>query len=107
MSHDFRHDRPAASSSRSGPQAYIPSAILNELHHLDLTGRVALEEMEVVGVGAYGDVLKSKCDLENRGEVSVAVKRLRFYLKEDIEAVRYVFFLFDLDFQPEYVLDLS
>lgn len=88
MSLGSGHDNPIASSSCSNLRAYVPPAILNELHHLDLSGRIALEETEIVGVGAYGDVLKSKCDLNNRGKVAVAIKRLRFYLKEDIEAVR-------------------
>lgn len=79
---------PGASSSRPGRRAYVQPSILDELRHLDLSGRVSLKEAQVIGVGTYGDVLKSRCTLQTQKEVVVAVKRLRFYLKEDIEAVR-------------------
>lgn len=68
-------------------QKYIPPAILAELTHLDLSGKVSFKNHRVVSVGAYGDTLKGRCTLNSRRNVAVAVKRLRFYLPEDIETV--------------------
>lgn len=69
---------------------FVPPAILEELKHLDLTERVRVaqaEEYTLVNGGSFGDILKSKCHIEGRGEVPIAIKRLRFYLKEDIVTV--------------------
>ena len=69
------------------PLSCIVPEILANLRHLNLTIRVVFRENKVVGVGAYGDICKASCTVEGRGKVVVAIKRLRFYLKEDIKTV--------------------
>ncbi|EJD00914.1 kinase-like protein [Fomitiporia mediterranea MF3/22] len=65
-------------------QTVIPE-ILRELKHLDLTGQVAFHEGKVIGCGAYGDISSAACNLASRGTIKVAVKRLRFYMQEDVK----------------------
>ncbi|KAL5493029.1 hypothetical protein ACEPAI_4477 [Sanghuangporus weigelae] len=69
------------------PQELIIPSILSELRHLDLTGHVEFAESKVVPGGGYGDICTARCNLKDRARVKVAVKRLRFYLKEDIQAL--------------------
>ena len=64
--------------------------ITERIKHLDLSTYVEFRETKVVCAGAYGDVSKIRCTLPNlgSGKTKVAVKRLRFYMKEDIATVR-------------------
>lgn len=78
------HDRLEASSN---PRTYIRPALHEELNHLDLTGRASINNSRVVASGAFGDISKSHCTLADGREITVAAKRLRFYLKEDIDVV--------------------
>lgn len=71
----------------SNPRTYIRPALLEELSHLDLTGRVFINNSRVVASGSFGDISKSQCALADGRQITVAVKRLRFYLKEDIDLV--------------------
>lgn len=68
-------------------QHFVAPLILAELLHLSLADRVIFEESKVVSGGAYGDISKGSCDWTGRGKVEVAIKRLRFYMKEDIKLV--------------------
>lgn len=85
------HPSPASKSGSEGPEAivlhFVAPLILTELLHLSLAGNVTFEESKVVSGGAYGDISKGSCTIGRRGRVQVAIKRLRFYMKEDIKLV--------------------
>lgn len=66
---------------------FVAPLILAELLHLNLADRVIFEESKVVSGGAYGDISKGSCNIAGRGRVEVAIKRLRFYMKEGIKLV--------------------
>ncbi|KAL5483167.1 hypothetical protein ACEPAI_8396 [Sanghuangporus weigelae] len=73
------------------PKAYLSSlhfispSILAELASLNLTGRLS-KTRKVISGGAYGDISKGHFRSPGR-RVKVAVKCLRFYLKEDIKTL--------------------
>ena len=69
-------------------QNNIAPQILEELRHLDLSTRADFKKSKVVGGGAYGDIMQYHCLVTGQGRVKVAVKRLRFYLFEEIKLVR-------------------
>lgn len=70
------------------PRQFIPFEILTQLAHLGLSDRVVLSDARVYKAGTFGDVLKARCPIDGRGMVRVAIKRLRFYMNEDIKMVR-------------------
>lgn len=78
-------EQEASSKSR----AYIRPALRAELSHLDLTGRTSISNSGVVASGSFGDIFKSQCSFDGR-QITSAVKRLRFYSKEDISTVSYL-----------------
>ena len=75
------------SCSVSDSSRNIAPEILGKLKHLDLSGHVAFSENRVINGGAYGDVSTAIYNHEERGLTRVAVKRLRFYLSDDIKLV--------------------
>lgn len=72
------------------PLQAVPPGILAELLHLNLSGRVVFKQSKVINGGAYGDICKAQCKFPDGRKLRVAVKRLRFYLNEDIKMVRYL-----------------
>lgn len=67
----------------------IRPEILTVLSHLDLSAHFDdFKESKVVDAGTYGDVSSASCILPQYGKTKVAVKRLRFYIPEDISMVR-------------------
>ncbi|KAL5504702.1 hypothetical protein ACEPAH_7365 [Sanghuangporus vaninii] len=77
------------------PKAHLSSlkvispSILAELASLNLTGRLS-KTRKVISGGAYGDISKGHFRAPDR-RVKVAVKCLRFYLKEDIKTSHQLF----------------
>lgn len=62
--------------------------VLARLTRLDLSDAPDLRHGNVVNAGAYGDVFKCRCKVNDR-EIDVAAKRLRFYVKsQDFKSVR-------------------
>lgn len=78
----------------SNPRTYIRPELRAKLDHLDLTGRASINSSSVVASGSFGDISKSQYTLGDGREATVTVKRLRFYLKEDINLVSFSFLLF-------------
>ncbi|KAL5522392.1 hypothetical protein ACEPAG_8408 [Sanghuangporus baumii] len=74
-------------ASNANPLENIVPEILSQLKHLDLSSLVLFKESNFIGGGGYGDVFKGRCNLPGRGKTRVAIKRLRFYLKEDIKTL--------------------
>ncbi|KAL5532021.1 hypothetical protein ACEPAF_5585 [Sanghuangporus sanghuang] len=64
---------------------FISPSILAELASLNLTGRLS-KTRKIISGGAYGDISKGHFRAPGR-RVKVAVKGLRFYLKEDIKTL--------------------
>ena len=88
-------DRPSTNEISSSVSDYtcgISPEILEKLKHLDLSGRVTFSENRVVSGGSYGDVSTALYNYEERGSIRVAVKRLRFYLSDDIKLVSLLWF---------------
>jgi hypothetical protein len=56
-------------------------SIWTHLQSFDLYGQLSARSEDAVGHGAFSEVFKGKCSLGFRGEVLVAVKRLRFHIK--------------------------
>lgn len=71
----------------SNPLTYIPPTLLAELNHLDLTGKVSINNRRVVASGTFGDISKSRHTLDDGTVITVAVKCLRFHTKEEINLV--------------------
>ncbi|KAL5512468.1 hypothetical protein ACEPAG_3121 [Sanghuangporus baumii] len=67
--------------------ACVSPAILSELTHLDLSRSVIFNEKKVVAGGSYGDICTGSCRILKRGRIKVAIKRLRFWCKDDIETL--------------------
>lgn len=88
----------------SNPRTYIRLALREELSHLDLTGRASINNSRVVASGSFGDISKSQYTLGDGRETTVAVKRLRFYLKEDIDLVSSLILLYGL--RPKYLAQI-
>lgn len=61
--------------------------ILERLGPLDLTAKLQPRKPKVVRFGAFSDVFQSKCRVEERGDVPVAIKRLRMVLEGDMKKV--------------------
>ncbi|KAL5522444.1 hypothetical protein ACEPAG_8460 [Sanghuangporus baumii] len=55
-----------------------------KLKHLDLSAYVTFNNNDVVNGGAYGDICKAHCNLPDGRRLQLFMKRLRFYLREDI-----------------------
>ncbi|KAL5522416.1 hypothetical protein ACEPAG_8432 [Sanghuangporus baumii] len=62
----------------------VKPRVLNWLSHLDLSSSVLFKEEDFVSGGGYGDVFKGHITLSDQTKVKVAIKRLRFYMREDI-----------------------
>ncbi|KAL5504703.1 hypothetical protein ACEPAH_7366 [Sanghuangporus vaninii] len=73
-----------APGSDSSHLRFISQSILAQLAHLDLSSRLS-KRRKVISGGAYGDISKARC-FTCRGPVKVAIKCLRFYLKDDIKS---------------------
>ena len=56
-------------------------SILSHLQSFDLYGRLTARSEEAAGQGAFSEVFRGRCFAGMRGEVMVAVKRLRFHIK--------------------------
>ncbi|KAL5483006.1 hypothetical protein ACEPAI_8235 [Sanghuangporus weigelae] len=67
--------------------ACVSPAILSRLTHLDLSRSVIFNEKKVVAGGSYGDICTGSCTILRRGKIKVAIKRLRFWCKDDIETL--------------------
>ena len=80
-------DGTSVSSDRSDESFVLLPSILARLEHLDLSAFVEFKERKVVSSGAYSDVSKHRVTLPNHGKIKVAVKRLRFYMSDDISTV--------------------
>lgn len=66
----------------------IVPEVLVDLAHLDLSAHFTFKETQVVSGGAYGDISKGECRVQDgKKNIDVAVKRLRFFLAEDIKLV--------------------
>ncbi|KAL5480710.1 hypothetical protein ACEPAI_9650 [Sanghuangporus weigelae] len=70
--------------SNSNPLQVLKPRVLNWLSHLDLSSSVLFKEEDFVSGGGYGDVFKGHITLTDQTKVKVAIKRLRFYMREDI-----------------------
>ena len=73
-------------ATEAGPLCFVSQEIIIRLSHLDVASRLA-QNRQVVSGGAYGDIFRGRCLLP-QGPINVAIKCLRFYLKEDIKTVR-------------------
>lgn len=73
--------------ANSNPRNYIRPELRAGLSRLDLTGRASINNSRVVASGSFGDISKSQCTFSDGRQITVAVKRLRFYLKEDVDLV--------------------
>ncbi|KAL5523312.1 hypothetical protein ACEPAF_1579 [Sanghuangporus sanghuang] len=69
--------------SDKDPLRDVSPGILAELKHLDLSDFVGFNN-NVVNGGAYGDICKAYCRFPDGRRSRVSMKRLRFYLREDI-----------------------
>ncbi|KAL5495961.1 hypothetical protein ACEPAH_3193 [Sanghuangporus vaninii] len=69
--------------SDKDPLRDVSPGILAELKHLDLSDFVGFNN-DVVNGGAYGDICKAYCRFPDGRRSRVSMKRLRFYLREDI-----------------------
>ena len=74
------------SKSETNPLLFVSPPILKELAHLNLFDRL-VSKRRIVSCDAYGDISKGSCTLIDRDKVKVAIKCLRFHLKEDIKRV--------------------
>ena len=74
-------------SVNSNPLDVLKPRVLDWLSHLDLSSRVLFKEEDFVSGGGYGDVFRGHIVLSDNKRVKVAIKRLRFYMREDILSV--------------------
>lgn len=72
-------------SMQENPLELIRPDILAQMRHLDLSSYILFKERNFVSGGGYGDIFKGRCKFPERGRTKVAIKRLRFYLKEEIK----------------------
>lgn len=72
------------------PLSFVSQEIITQLSHLNVASRLA-QNRQVVSGGAYGDIFRGRCSFP-QGSINVAIKCLRFYLKEDIKTVRDMLF---------------
>lgn len=72
---------------RRNSHNYVRPDILAKLKHLDVSKRLKFEPKQVVKAGSYSDILRGHCEIPVEGDVRVGVKRMRFYLDEDIKNV--------------------
>ncbi|PAV14607.1 kinase [Pyrrhoderma noxium] len=70
---------------RRNSHNYVRPDILAKLKHLDVSKRLKFEPKQVVKAGSYSDILRGHCEIPVEGDVRVGVKRMRFYLDEDIK----------------------
>ena len=84
---DTNHDQDAPTTDPKALDSISPE-ILSKMAHLDLSRSVIFDEKRVIRAGAYGDVCIGFCTTERRGKVKVAIKRLRFWCREDVKDVR-------------------
>lgn len=87
--------------ANSSPRSFIRPELRAELSRLDLTGRASINNARVVASGSFGDISQSQCTFSDGRQITVAVKRLRFYLKEDVDLVSSLNSF--SDFQSEHV----
>lgn len=84
---DSDSDDASTDLALSDPLHDIHPEILAQLRHLNLSDCIFFREKNFVGGGGYGDIFRGRCNIPDRGKFKVAIKRLRFYLKEDIKLV--------------------
>lgn len=58
----------------------VDGTILSRLKHLDLSGHVTHISNEAKGHGGFAEVFRGRCIVLERGELEIAVKRLRFHV---------------------------
>ena len=51
------------------------------LQHLKLTCRIIQRSQRALGNGGFSEVFQGKCHIDGRGELTVAIKRLRFHVE--------------------------
>jgi hypothetical protein len=80
------------------------NSIWIHLQSFDLCGQLTARSNDAVGHGAFSEVFKGRCSLGIRGEVTVAVKRLRFHVRSiDCNKVsRCTSFLWDCALTPRF-----
>ena len=69
------------------PLEAIDPAILGQIEHLDVSGRVQIRSDWIVSSGAYGDVLKGDYVAPSGNSFAVAIKRLRLCGSEEVSEV--------------------
>lgn len=69
-----------ASITISRGLAAIDKTVLAQLERFDLTGDVTQISNEARGHGGFAEVFKGRCTVVERGEIDIAVKRLRFHV---------------------------
>lgn len=69
------------SSTLIAPVAIRPAA-LPDIAHLLLLGKITHRSAEAMGHGGFSEVFKGRCWMGERGEMDVAMKRLRFHLAD-------------------------
>lgn len=65
--------------SRSLP--ILDETILARLKHMDVTNSIVSMSRNAIGHGAFSEVFRGSARVEERGEIAVAIKRLRFHLE--------------------------
>ena len=71
-----------AGPSRPTLPISLSVSVLSRIQHLDLTDKVTHKDTDIAGHGGYSEVFKGRCRVDDGNEVRVAIKRLRFYLKD-------------------------
>lgn len=61
--------------------SFVDTAILSELIQLDLTNCLMSMSAEATGLGGFSDVFRGRARIAGRGNVDVAIKRLRFHVQ--------------------------
>ena len=71
------------------PFTFISSRVLDKIKHLQITESIDMTKSIFKGGGAFSDVFRYEHTSPNEPQKQVvAIKRLRFYMKEDIAMVR-------------------
>ena len=67
----------------------LDQAALSHVEHLDRSGKIVWKSAKALGYGGFSEVFKGRCMTDGQGEQNVAIKRLRFHLRNaDITKVR-------------------
>ena len=63
----------------AGLQPSHAMEIDSRLQHLKLSCRIIERSHHALGHGGFSEVFRGRCRIESRGELNVAIKRLRFH----------------------------